>query len=90
MTKFNIFEKNFFKFSTPRGYLEFTSALILLTQFFFSFLKLFTYMSIHFRFNQSNHHNGHKISHLLMYNMSGVVDFAKRFDVILMCMMVDT
>ena len=41
-------------------------------------------MSNQIRINQSHHHNVHKISHLLMYNMSEVDDFAKRFDVILM------
>ena len=63
--------------------LLFINALYLYGQLFFSFLKLFTYMSIHFRFSQSYHHNPHKILHLLVYHMLEVDHIHQQVVVIL-------
>ena len=65
--------------------LKYCNALLLQNQFFFSFFFIFTYVSDQIWINQSDHQNVHKIPDLFMYNMSKVVNFAERFDLILMC-----
>ena len=64
--------------------LKYCNALLLQNQFFFSFFFIFTYVSDQIWINQSDHQNVHKIPDLFMYNMSKVVNFAERFDLILM------
>ena len=52
------------------------------------FFSFFTYTSINFWVNHSHHQNLHKIPRLFIYNMSGVDEFAKKIDLILMCAVV--
>ena len=62
-----------------------TQASTLIVRFFFRFLKFFTYMSIHFRFRHSHHHNLHKILLLFIYHMIKVGHVLQQVEIILMC-----